>query len=518
MIGEMFLYSLKSGMCLIMFYLFYKLLLSRDTFHAFNRAVLLLVMVLSITVPLVRLQLPASAPTAQVRIDVEPLMATVMQPVGATQTLTLVQLLFIIYIIGVAAFIAWFVASMIRLRHLLSQGEHRQLADGIHLVLLSRDIAPFSWFRYIVMSRTDHEQHAHEILAHERAHIARHHSLDIVLSNLMIIFQWYNPASWLLKRELQEVHEYEADEAVINGGIDARSYQLLLVRKAVGEERFLLANNFNHSSLKKRIRMMKTTKSNAWNRAKLLLAAPLAAMAAVAFASETTSNVANQIVSESNDLVATVTETPSEVYQNVKTKKTAKPQKAVKKAVAYKSEKETMYDVVEEMPSFVGGTVAMMEYIGKNMKYPKEAVDKNIQGRVIVSFVVEKDGSIVEPKVMRSVDPALDAEALRVVSSMPKWNPGKQDGKPVRVKYVIPINFSQDGGKTGEPKTVKSVQTIDLSGTLVLLDGKKVSGVDVVAPDQIESIQIYKDAESVKKHGGDDNTKQVVVITSKKQK
>lgn len=507
--GMLFLYSIKSGICLIAFYLFYKMGLSRETFHAFNRKSILLMILMALIVPLIQVELNKETPMTAVTVDFTEMLATVQQPLDypTKEPITMIQLLFLLYIIGVGIFAVVFLLSLWKLRFILRSGTRTDNAHGEHLVVIDRDIAPFSWFNYIVVARKDYQDHPMEILTHERAHIAHHHSVDILLCNIMLIFQWYNPAAWLLRRELQEVHEYEADEAVLAEGVDARNYQLLLVMKAVGEDRFALANNFNHNSLKKRITMMKMQKSNGWKRAKLLLALPLTAIAVVAFANESVESMAEKIVTESNNAAVAV-ENNLPVQQN---------NKPVKKEKAPKKEsKKKVYDIVEQMPSFPGGPKALYEYIGSNVKYPAEATATNKSGRVIVAFVVDKNGNIIEPTIIRSVCEPLDKEALRVIKEMPKWTPGKQNGKAVDVKYVIPVSFNI-GTITPKPNSAANKEeNKQPNTTLYIVDGKRIDNINTLKPDQISSLQIFKDAENIKKYSGDENTENVIVVTTKK--
>lgn len=508
--GMFFLYSIKSGLCLIAFYLFYKLVMSRYTFHSFNRMAILLMMLSAMVVPLVQVELDRTPAVSAVAVDLAGVLAAAEQPLDASSpgALTAVQLLFLVYVTGVAVFAVGFVVSLVRLRLMLRSGRPTEDGQGGHLVVVDGDIAPFSWFNYIVVGRKDYEEHPTEILAHERAHMLHRHSIDILVCNLILVVQWFNPAAWLLRRELQEVHEFEADEAVLSLGIDARQYQLLLVVKAVGEERFALANNFNHSSLKKRITMMKKQKSNAWNRAKLLLALPLAAVAVVAFADEKTKQVADRIVAESDGAVVTVVG-----EQPLQQAKTAK-----KKKTAGKKADGKVYDVVETMPEFPGGNQQLLQYLMEHMQYPADAVAAGKGGRVLVSFVIDKEGNVTNPTVMKGVSEPLDKEALRVVSGMPKWTPGTQDGKAVDVKYVIPVTFSIRGNAAKGQEQQTEAKKPNPETTRVIVDGKRVDDINSVSTDQISAIQVYKDAENIKKYGGDEKTTSVIVIQTKNAK
>lgn len=329
--------------------------------------------------------------------------------------------------------------------------------DGVRIFVVDGDIAPFSWFRNIVISAADYRDNRRAIITHEKAHVARGHSVDILLCNILTVMQWFNPAAWLLKAELQDVHEYEVDEAVLRSGIDATGYQLLLVRKAVGDRLFAIANNLSKDSLKKRITMMKTKKTNRWASMKALVVLPLAAIAVVAFASPEVAEVENEVVAESQQLMQAVEQ---QVTGQAVTAATPADEMAMSVAAgageaampetapADTARSEKTYDVVETLPDYPGGIGEMMKYISTNVKYPKEMAEQKIEGRVIISFVVKNNGEITDAKVTRSVHPQLDAEALRVINSMPNWTPGMQGGKPVNVKIVLPVSFKLDS-KTG---------------------------------------------------------------------
>lgn len=309
MIGIFLVYSIKVALCLMAFYLLHKLLLSRDTFHHFNRVSLLGLMAVSLLLPFIHVSLPETMPAPAGMVNLEALMAQATVPMEEAKSgNSPTQIMFAIYLVGTACFIVREALSLLRLHHIIVKAKTRYDEDGIHTIILDRDVAPFSWFNYIFLSRKDYLDHPQEILLHERAHATHRHSLDILFCDLLLTFQWYNPAAWLLRQELQSVHEYEADETVLASGVNAREYQLLLIRKAVGNHLFTMANNFNHNSLKKRINMMLTKKSSPWCRVKLLVTIPFAAMAVVAFANEKAVRVSQEIESEGNQLVTSITQ------------------------------------------------------------------------------------------------------------------------------------------------------------------------------------------------------------------
>ena len=625
--GLFFIYSLKVAFCLIAFYLVFKLLLSKETFHTFNRWVLLLVMVVSILLPWLKVTTAEPTAIAEGMISLESIIASAEVVNDDTQEgLSAIQLLFIIYIIGIAVFFLREVVSVVRLYRLIRRGtpltaEQAGVSQqGVQVVVMKNEIAPFSWFRHVVLSEKDFRENPREILTHELAHIRLGHSWDVAVCNLLIIFQWWNPAAWLLKRELQNVHEFEADEAVINRGVDAKQYQLLLIRKSVGERLFSMANNLNHQSLKKRITMMTTKKSSPWQKAKVLVALPMAALAVVAFANPDVERVAEQVETESQAVVEKAKADVAGVETAAEQQPTEKQEVAdeqgktvsVKGVVlqqedgnpivgvavtvrgtkigavtdvdgkfhidnvpvgswidvfmidcemgsmqvteknasnlhfviafdgpsSSKSPGSDAFDVVEEMPVYPGGMAAMMDFFYKNMKYPKEAFDAKQEGRVIAQFVVEKDGCITDAHIVKSVSPALDAEALRIVNAMPNWTPGRQNGKPVRVKYTVPISFKLTGGETNKAKddnvntdntvnnkavkeTIEKDLALKVKNLLLVVDGKEVPESEIdkyLSPEKIQSITVIKDKAKVKAiYGNAANGKQgAVIITTKK--
>lgn len=533
-----FIYSIKVAICLAAFYLFYKLLLSRDTFHAFNRATLLLLMLLSLMLPFVNISVDEPTVAYDGMVQIEQLLAMGVVDDGlAPSGPTLIQVLFAIYIIGVALFLVGEICSLVRLHRLISGKYSVTTAEGIKIVVIDDDVAPFSWFNNIVISRIDYESGRSEILIHEKAHIARRHSLDIMLCNMLLIFQWFNPAAWLLRRELQNIHEYEADEAVIQSGADASEYQLLLIRKAVGERLFSMANNLNHNSLKKRITMMLIKKSNPWNRAKILLTVPVAAVAVVAFATPKAESLSKEIEHDSNALVNSVVRSMPGTAEHLTMStgeagaagmpaEAAAPETAAADSlrgrvagvtVGASKDDGRVFDVVEEQPRYPGGTNALMTYLRDNIKYPAEAAKAGIQGKVIVQFVVGKDGTVRDVKPIRNISPELDAEAVRVVSAMPKWVPGYQRGEAVNVRYTLPVNFRMDGRPGSDSQKAAGSNIAFSDDVYYVVDGVHVSAAELkkISADKINSIEVFKGESAVEKFGEQAKNGAIVVSTKK---
>ena len=519
--GTFLVYILKSAACLAVFYLFYKLLMSRDTFHRFNRFALLGLLVLSSLLPLVEVSVNRPAPVHETMLTLEQLLllADVQaegEIVSQPTTALWVRVALLVYLAGIVFFAVRNLWSLGRLAVLLRRGRLEQLADwlpgrteNVRLVVHNRDIAPFSWMRYIVLSRKDLEENGREILIHELAHIRNHHSWDLLLADLCIFVQWFNPAAWLLKQELQTIHEYEADDTVLREGVDAKKYQMLLIKKAVGTRLYSMANSFNHSSLKKRITMMLKEKSNPWARMKYLYVLPLATLAVSAFARPEVSAVADELSSAKvNDLVASMKTNQLETV-----------------SFAVKDTLTPVFEVVERMPQFPGGVAAQVEYFKKNLRYPAEAKKAGTQGRVVVQFFVNKDGSISNVKVLRGVDPALDAEAIRLVNSMPKWKPGMQKGKAVTVKYTVPVLFSLDelDEKVRQKNLtliMKGTSAADYADVLILVDGREVTSeiLQALNPERIQSISVLKEpSDIIAKYTTDKSKKSVMLVTLKKE-
>ncbi len=529
--GLFFVYILKSSVCLAAFYLFYRLLMARETFHRFNRFALLGILLLSCLLPLIEVNVKQEPEVRQTMLTLEQLLmmadAESSATVGAVEeaTVTWVQMALLAYLSGILFFAFRNACSLMRLLMLLKSGSRQHVdcylpgrREHVTLIVHNKEVAPFSWMKYIVISRKDLEENGREILIHELAHIRNRHSLDLLVADVCVFFQWFNPASWLMKQELQNIHEYEADEAVIEEGVDAKQYQLLLIKKAVGTRLYSMANSFNHSKLKKRITMMLKEKSSPWACLKYLYVLPVAAVAVTAFARPEVSEKVEEISAvKVNDLAAIV---ETKVAESVGD--TTKPAGVtyVPVEVNEKLKGTPVLTVVEQMPAYPGGMAALMEYFKENMRYPASAKERGLQGRVTVQFVVDKDGSIKEPKVIRSIDQELDEEALRLVKSMSKWEPGRQNGEPVAVKFAVPVPFKLDADvRMSEQLVIQEVRTSMDGGKgipLYIVDGKEVSAsvMRALKPESVAGVSVLKDKSATAiygeraKHG-------VVVITLK---
>lgn len=325
--GALLLYILKSTICLILFYLGFKALLSNDTFFRFNRWVLLVGIATCMLLPAIKIQTSEPLLIQQPIIHLEKMIAgeeTVVTylsdnnpEVDRTPVATPAKMIDwgqIIALLYWAGFIFCLLTTLLSFRKmfvLIRSG--RKLQQGRYtLILVPSCVSPFSWGRYIILSEEDYEKYPDEILTHEMMHLKSHHSIDLLFMECILWLHWFNPAIWLLKRELKDIHEYQADKGVLTQGIDATKYQLLLVKKAVGSSLYTLANSFNHSKIKKRITMMLKGKSNNWARLKLLLLVPVGLIVLNAFARPEVNRQLETLV-QSKDK-----ETPPEEQQDMK--------------------------------------------------------------------------------------------------------------------------------------------------------------------------------------------------------
>ena len=410
-------YVIKSAMALALLYTCIIPLLEKETFHRLNRILILGCLIMSFAIPLVHFTGGTNPTVDMVRQAVQLPEVLINGDAKELSVWSWADIMICIYIIGVVAIFLMTVVQTVRLTRQLRQCEHITDNRGNTIVLTDCATSPFCLFHYIVMSRDDYANNRNYILTHEQEHIRLGHCIDLVILQVATIIQWFNPFVWLIGKNLKAIHEFEVDEAVLNKGIDATQYQQFLVIKAVGNRLQPFANNLNKESLKRRIIMMNQKKSNRWMMLKALFVIPVATLAVSVFANTTDMSSMAKAVNTTANSIST---------NNMQTK-----QSDIKTA-----------DDVEVMPEFKGGNKAMMEFLMMNMKYPLAAAKAKQQGRAVVGFVVGKDGTVSDVYITKSAGYAvLDEEAMRVVKAMPAWEPGKQKGKPVNVKYFVPITF-----------------------------------------------------------------------------
>ena len=499
--GVFFIYILKSSVCLVLFYLFFRLLLSKETFHRFNRMALLGVLFFSLLIPCIEVTTRHQVEVQQAVLSIEQLLLmaeleATPANVGAVQetsAISWVQVVLLVYLAGILFLACRNIYSLICLFRLIHSGKHEKLEKGVTLVVHNQEIAPFSWMKYIVISRKDLEENGREILIHEMAHIHHRHSVDLLVADICIFFQWFNPSAWLLKQELQNVHEYEADETVINEGVNAKEYQLLLIKKAVGTRLYSMANSFNHSKLKKRITMMLKEKSNPWARLKYLYVLPLAAIAVTAFARPEISEKVEEISAVKVNDLAEIVEKKSE--ENV-VKELVDTTKNKVVVVGYRTEKKD--SVLTSGKKKVAISVQGISGEGK----PLVIINGKESEREVVNAL--------NPERIESVSVIGPEKAIKIYGE--KAKDGVMDIKLYSEKKFAPRKIEIEGiNKTrldalnsGAKSWGATFRSADGGKPLVIIDGKEATGDDPLAnisPDRIRSISVLKDKTALAAYG-----------------
>ena len=421
------LYLLQVNVGLILFYALYKLVCTRDTFFRSRRFILIVSLVLPFILPFIDVREWLESRDRMIMLthfDYSAVLPEIVVGSEAAETgnrvFVLSEWIGYLYLAGVVVLLVRLVVQAFSLYRLIVRMPEKEI-NGVRVKCLNDPSGPFSFFGWIFMNPAAvKEDEISEILTHEMAHVKQHHSVDVLLAEMVSICCWMNPFAWLLKREVRLNLEFLADRKVMEAGFATKSYQYHLLGLAYNHK-YGLSNNFNFSHLKQRIIMMNKKKSNAAGHIKYALFV-LPAFALLVAGNISCSQDASQTEDAKEEVVAPVS-----------------PE--AKEAPADSTAKEEVFMVAEQMPEFPGGMKEMLKFLQENVKYPENAMKNNVQGRVIVQFVVEKDGTPTEFKVLRSVDPDLDAEALRVMKAMPKWKPGMQKGQVVRVKFTVPVSF-----------------------------------------------------------------------------
>ena len=421
------LYLLQVNVGLILFYALYKLVCTRDTFFRSRRFILIVSLVLPFILPFIDVREWLESRDRMIMLthfDYSAVLPEIVVGSEAVETgnrvFVLSEWIGYLYLAGVVVLLVRLAVQAFSLYRLIVRMPEKEI-NGVRVKCLNDPSGPFSFFGWIFMNPAAvKEDEINEILTHEMAHVKQHHSVDVLLAEMVSICCWMNPFAWLLKREVRLNLEFLADRKVMEAGFATKSYQYHLLGLAYNHK-YGLSNNFNFSHLKQRIIMMNKKKSNAAGHIKYALFV-LPAFALLVAGNISCSQDASQTEDAKEEVVAPVS-----------------PE--TKEAPADSTAKEEVFMVAEQMPEFPGGMKEMLKFLQENVKYPENAMKNNVQGRVIVQFVIEKDGTPTEFKVLRSVDPDLDAEALRVLQTMPKWKPGMQRGEVVRVKFTVPVSF-----------------------------------------------------------------------------
>lgn len=488
-----FAYLLKVNVAFVLFYAFYRLFFYKDTFFKLRRAILLAFFGLALFYPLLNIQdwVRQQEPIADVIY-----MYSAMLPEATAKADAAASVDWHGWLLGSLGFIYWGIVAFLCGRFLvqlssilwLAHTSERVVIHETPVYALRKAAGPFSFFRMVFLHPESHsDKETDEILTHECTHVSQWHSIDVILSEMMCMACWFNPFVWLLKREVRHNLEYLADNTVIQSGYDSKSYQYHLLGLAHHQSVTTLYNSFNVLHLKNRIMMMNKKRSPGIVRTKYLIFIPLVgilmllsnieavARLTVRLANEAT--VSNAMVTATGILVdetgqpligasvvvkggkeRTITdkkgafslEVPANAilrcsYQGRESQEVLAADMTNNTHLSLSSKSremnEQVFTVVEKMPSFPGGDAELLKYIATNIKYPKESQDNGEQGRVICSFIVGRDGSVNNPEVLRGVTLLLNEEAVRVINTMPRWNPGMQRGKAVAVKYTVPITF-----------------------------------------------------------------------------
>lgn len=461
-------FILESGVSLSLLAIIYVFFLRKETFFKLNRFFLLGSVLFSVILPFLKFKIFNPQPIMLAEITVTPyrnlvevvnvyshgISGSIEQAILSTNSLIFV------YLAGVVFFFGRFLFRIIQISLIIRKNKVKRFV-GFKLVVLEKEVSPFSFLEYVFVCRSLQEKEGYNrIIAHEFEHIKQGHSFDVIILELLTVFQWFNPFMWMLRRAIRENHEYLADQAVLTSGVNRGYYKKLLLDQFVGGQ-LVIANSFNYSLIKSRIKMMSKIKSSKLAITKISLGILVAAALVIAFACEQKESVEIEPVLEEQSMKVTILDEKLKIEATseelVKLKSMFSDDSGfeivtdslgnvllVKKEVVEPkslSNDENIFFIVEQMPVFPGGDLALRKYIANAVKYPEIAQKNGIQGKVYVTFVVAKDGSIANCKIARGVDPSLDKEALRVVSGLPNWKPGYQRGKAVNVSFTVPINF-----------------------------------------------------------------------------
>ena len=461
-------FILESGVSISLLAIIYVFFLRKETFFKLNRVFLLASVLFSVILPFLKFKVFAPKSVMLAEITVTPyrnmIEAVTIYSHGFSgsveQAILSANILIFAYLIGVVFFLGRFLFRVIQISLLIRKNEVQKL-DGFKLIVLEKDVSPFSFLDYIFVGHSIKNTDGYDrMITHELEHIKQGHSFDVIILELLTVFQWFNPFMWMLRRAIRENHEFLADRAVLVSGVNRGYYKKLLLNQFVGGQ-LVMANNFNYSLIKNRIKMMSKIKSSKLAITKISFGILVACVLVIAFACEQKESVEMEPVVEEQTMIFSVEDNQlkftgtSEELDKVKSLLTAASGFEIvtdsvgvllvekKKVVIPKTLKDgsEVFYIVEDMPEFPGGEWELRKYIASSVKYPEIAQKNGIQGKVYVTFVVTRNGDIANAAIARGTDPSLNREALRVVNSLPKWKPGKQRGQAVNVSFTVPINF-----------------------------------------------------------------------------
>lgn len=457
-------YQISAAILWAAFYIFYRLLLSRDTFHRFNRILLLCSMLAALVLPLCHINITE---TVLVPLGETPAAVETSENVAEGTTGILPIVLISVWAAGALGTVIWVLASIAGVVRIIRGGWLVESDGEAKVIATNREISPFSWMKYIVMSEKDWAEEHEEILTHEKAHVRLKHSWDLLFADLFTAFQWYNPTAWMMRRDLRELHEFEADDAVLRSGINIRNYQLLLVKKAVVAGGYSVSNNFNHSSLKSRITMMQSKKSSAAKALKALYVLPLVALS-LGLSAKTTYNyeyAPESVQADTTKVRTVVTGKDVEVYIDGK-----KADQAALKALPSDKVKAMNVDKSGDKTKVYVTTTASDGSTATSETTTTVSTEGNEVKTEVKATVVSTDKNA---KIIMDGKKA-DEAALKTLPS----------------DKVKSINVNKKGNKTIIEVSTKG----DASDADIYVDGKKVSKkeLDKVDKGSIDSIVINK--------------------------
>ena len=427
------LYLFKACLCSAIFAAVYGLLLRKETFHRLNRTILLASIAASLILPAVNWNSAGISSPALGRERTQ-VVTTVLNNIVVTpdsenvrsaEGFSTAELLMVLYLAGVFFMFAKNGAVAVYIGKTMRKSRKMISPQGRRMYVSRKKTPSFCWMGRIVVSEDDVSPDCGGyIVRHEEAHASLGHSIDLTLAEIFTGVLWFWPSAWMLKRYLKEVHEYEADRRVLEtDGCSAKTYQMLMIKKVAGPRLYNAASCFNYNSLKKRITMMNKKDSGRWALAKSLCLIPAVGTAICLAAC--IGNDESKGTKDNTEAKDTTT------VNNIE----------VETTVSLLGSTNTTADKSLVLAEYPGGIEGLMRFLGSNIKYPQKALDRGVEGQVLVEFVIDRDGSVCDVKPKHRIDPLLDDEAVRAVKNMPKWKPGTKDGKNVRIKYILPVSF-----------------------------------------------------------------------------
>ena len=433
---DFLLYDGKVAIALLVFYLFYRFLLKRETFHRFNRVVLVGTAVLSFLLPfcIITIRRPLEMGAQAMTPTPVSAEASLQESVSVEGAWTpwWETVLIVLFWVGVAVVLARVAVSILSILRIIRRGEVVREENGCKIIVTERDIDPCSWMKFIVLSRKDWEGNNAPILAHEKAHIGLGHSVEVLLVDILSALQWFNPAIWMLRADLRELHEYEADDSVLRAGTDLREYQYLLIRKAVSKSGYSVANSFNHSILKNRITMMSKDRSPLARRLRVLWLLPLVFLGLGLQARTVYVPVARDSWEFLSD------QRPDCVLPGIAVVKYVDP--------SVKPEDIIQVDQGKKIPLTAGNNYDTApvcsedfgRWLNQRLLYPR---DRLYSGTLVARFVVGKDGKLGKIAIVSGLCEEADEMVVRLLGESPAWTPARKDGKPVAAVLFQPIIF-----------------------------------------------------------------------------